>query len=131
MKSAEIEIIFTLEDVQQFVQTLGDQNPIYQSINQAKAYGYPSIPLPPTMPSIAYKWMEIPWEFLQPLIHRKQECFCYETMYIDYPYQAVVSIDHLEHRDGQVHIQQSLHLYNEQMVLCYKGTSYLLAGGIK
>ncbi|MFF2448246.1 hypothetical protein ACFVSW_14195 [Neobacillus sp. NPDC058068] len=38
MKTDKHEIIFSKEDVQQFVQLIGDRNPIYQSAERAKAY---------------------------------------------------------------------------------------------
>lgn len=57
MKTKEHEIIFNKEDVQQLVQLIGDRNPIYQSSERAKNYGFETIPLPPTMPMMAYKWL--------------------------------------------------------------------------
>jgi hypothetical protein len=71
MKTKEHEIIFNKDDVQQFVQLIGDRNPIYQSSERAKDYSFETIPLPPTMPMIAYKWLETPWELKHPIIHRK------------------------------------------------------------
>jgi hypothetical protein len=55
MKTKEYEIIFTQEDVQQFAQLIGEQNSIYQSPEGAKDDGSETIPLPPTMPMMAYK----------------------------------------------------------------------------
>jgi hypothetical protein len=57
--------------VQQIVQLIGDRNPIYQSSERAKDYSFETIPLPPTMPMMAYKWLAPQWELQHPIIHDK------------------------------------------------------------
>ncbi|KAB2336257.1 MaoC family dehydratase [Cytobacillus depressus] len=130
MKSEEADIIFNMEEVQQFVQLLGDQNPIYQSIKTAKTNGFQSIPLPPTMPMIAYKRIKTPWQLQHPVIHRKQHCTNYHTMYINQTYHAFVKLEDQYQRKQFTFIQQSLYLYDQDRILCFKGTSQLITGGL-
>lgn len=62
MKLKEIKVSFTQEDVRRFVQLIGGQNAIYQCPERVQGYHFEKTPLPPTMPMIVYKWLEIPWE---------------------------------------------------------------------
>jgi acyl dehydratase len=130
MKTKEYEIIFTQEDVQQFIQLIGDHNPIYQSAERAKAYGFETIPLPPTMPMIAYKWVETPWEFQPPIIHRKQKCIQHERMYIDEIYRAIVEVTDPIQRQKLTFIKQTLYLYNRDGKLYFEGIADLIVGGL-
>lgn len=131
MNSTEQIIIFDRKDVQMFAQLIGDSNPIYKDIKSAKEYGFTTIPLPPTMPMIAYKWVKTPWQFQAPLIHRKQQGISYESMYIDVPYSAIVNLHVASKRKKFMLIEQTMLLYNDEDVLCFKGISNLIAGGMK
>jgi hypothetical protein len=130
MKTKEYEIIFNKEDVQQFVQLLGDPNPIFQCQSEAKVYGFETIPLPPTMPMIAYKWIETPWKLQHPLIHRKQQCIQHQRMYIDKPYKGIVMITDQFQRQNLTFTKQTLHLYNKDGILYFEGISDLISGGL-
>lgn len=130
MKTKEQEIIFTIEDVQQFVQLMDDRSPIYQSLEKAKEAGLKTIPLPPTMPMIAYKWLDIPWELQQPLIHRKQKCIHHQKMYINECYRAIVKVSKPVQRQNLTFIKQTLSLANEDGELCFEGMSDLIVGGL-
>ncbi|MBY0121434.1 MaoC family dehydratase [Bacillus sp. S/N-304-OC-R1] len=131
MISEEIEVVFSKEDVQQFVQILGDPNPIYQSIEGAKSSGLPTIPLPPAMPAITYKWITAPWELKPPVIHRKQECRIEQPMFIDQKYKAVVTLDRNDVRGENTFVQQSLKIFDLEGKLYFQGISHLIAGGVK
>lgn len=130
MKTKEHNIIFRHEDVKQFVKLIGDQNPIYQCLESAKNFGFYTIPLPPTMPTMAYKWMEIPWELQYPIIHRKQKCIQYQKMYIDKKYRAIVEVTDQFERFNFTFIQQALYLKNSDGQLCFEGISELILGGL-
>ena len=130
MITKEHEIIFNKEDVQQFVQLIGDQNPIYQSSERAIEYGFETIPLPPTMPMMAYKWIVTPWELHHPIIHRKQKCIQHQRMYIDEVYRAIVEVTDPFHRQNLTFMKQTLSLYNRDGTLCFEGISDLILGGL-
>jgi acyl dehydratase len=130
MKTKEYEIMFTQEDVQQFVQLIGDQSLIYQSPERAKDYGFETIPLPPTMPMMAYKWIESTWELQQPIVHRKQKCTQYQRMYMNECYRAIVEVTDPFQRQKLTFIQQTLCLYNKDGQLCFEGISDLILGGL-
>lgn len=130
MKTKEHEIIFNKEDVQQFVQLIGDRNPIYQSSERAKNYGFETIPLPPTMPMMAYKWLAPSWELQHPIIHRKQKCIQHQRMYIDEAYKAIVEVTDQFQRQNLTFIKQTLYLYNKDGKICFEGISDLILGGL-
>ncbi|WP_026565024.1 FAS1-like dehydratase domain-containing protein [Bacillus sp. UNC41MFS5] len=130
MKTKEHEIIFNKDDVKQFVQLIGDRNPIYQSSERAKDYGFETIPLPPTMPMIAYKWLETPWELKYPIIHRKQKCIQHQRMYIEEIYKAVVEVTDQYQRHNLTFMKQTLFLFNRDGKLCFEGISDLTLGGL-
>ena len=130
MKTKEHEIIFNKEDVQQIVQLIGDRNPIYQSSERAKDYGFETIPLHPTMPMMAYKWIAPPWELQHPIIHRKQKCIQHQRMYIDEVYRAIVEVTDQFQRQNLTFIKQTLYLYNRDGKLCFEGISDLILGGL-
>ncbi len=130
MKTKEYEIIFTQKDVQKFVQLIGEQNPIYHSPEGAKEYGFETIPLPPTMPMLAYKWLETPLDLQQPIIHRKQKCIQHQRMYMDEIYRAIVEVTSPFQRQKLTFIKQTLYLYNNDRELCFEGVSDLILGGL-
>jgi hypothetical protein len=130
MKTKEQDITFNKEDVQQFVQLIDDRNPIYKSLEKAKEFGFKTIPLPPTMPMMAYKWLDLPWELQQPIIHRKQKCIQHERIYIDEIYRAIVEVTDPIQRQNLTFIKQTLYLYNKDGKLCFEGMSDLIVGGL-
>ncbi|PFN79163.1 hypothetical protein COJ85_30960 [Bacillus sp. AFS076308] len=130
MKTKEHEIIFIKEDVQKFVQLISDRNPIYQNLERAKDYGFETIPLHPTMPMMAYKWLASPLELQHPVIHRKQKCIQHKRMYIDEVYRAIVEVTDQFQRQNVTFIKQTLYLYNRDGKLCFEGISDLIVGGL-
>ncbi|HJV16796.1 MAG TPA: MaoC family dehydratase N-terminal domain-containing protein [Bacillales bacterium] len=130
MKTKDFTILFNKDNVHQFIKLIGDQNPIYQNIELARSHGYQTIPLPPTMPMIAYKEMETPWKMNHPVILRKQECVNHQIMYIDQPYIGHISIDDHFQRKQYTFIKQTLRLYELHGILCFEGISHLMAGGL-
>jgi len=130
MITNEHEIIFIKEDVQQIVQLIGDRNPIYQSSERAKDFGFKTIPLHPTMPMLAYKWLASAWELKHPIIHRKQKCIQHKRMYIDEVYRAIVEVTDQFQRQNLTFIKQTLYLYNRDGKLCFEGISDLILGGL-
>jgi hypothetical protein len=130
MKTKIHDILFKREDVQRFVNLLGDQNPIYNSIEKAKSYGFPTIPLPPTMPMIAYKWIKTPWQLEHPVIHRRQKCKNHHLLFIDQTYQGMIMLTDPIERNKLTMIKQTLHLYDGDGILCFEGESHLIAGGV-
>ncbi|MCM3653629.1 MaoC family dehydratase N-terminal domain-containing protein [Metabacillus litoralis] len=130
MKTNAYPLLFKEADVQQFVRAVGDQNPIYLSLAGAHMYGYKTIPLPPTMPMIAYKLIETPWKLQHPIIHRKQQCEYHYVMYINQPYQGFIILKDQFRRHNLTFINQTLLIYDSSGILCFSGTSHLIAGDL-
>jgi acyl dehydratase len=130
MKSNMYPLLFKEADVQQFVQAVGDQNPIYLSSERAQSHGYKTIPLPPTMPMIAYKLIETPWKLKSPIIHRKQQCEYHRVMYINQTYQGFIILKNQLRRHNLTFINQTLQIYDSSETLCFSGTTHLVAGDV-
>lgn len=130
MNTNEHYFSFQVNDVQQFVTVLGDQNPIYSSVEVAQSHGYKTIPLPPTMPMIIYKKMDIPWDFHPPIIHRKQQFSYVQVMYIDQTYKSIVALTDVIQRKDRIFIKQELQIMNTSDEIVFKGTAHLIVGGI-
>ncbi|MGJ7921225.1 FAS1-like dehydratase domain-containing protein [Neobacillus sp. LXY-4] len=130
MRTKDYTIIFREGDVRQFIKVIDDRNPIYESIATAQSYDYTTIPLPPTMPMIAYKWIDIPWTLTDPIIHRTQNCRLHSIMYIDEPYTANVSISYRTRREDQCLVKQTLLIKDRDGNICFEGISQLMAGGL-
>jgi len=126
MKMKKHEIIFNEADVEQFVKLIGDRNPIYQSLERAKDYGFERIPLPQAMPMMAYKWFETKWELPYSIIHRKQKCILHQRMYVDEIYHAIVEVTDQSKRHNLTFMKQILYLYNSDEKLCFEGISDLV-----
>ncbi|MFJ7746825.1 MaoC family dehydratase N-terminal domain-containing protein [Peribacillus sp. NPDC097295] len=116
-------------EVRQFIQLAGMMDSIYRIERVAKSFGYKTIPIPPTMPMIAYKLFDDnPWMLGDPIIHRKQRCEYHQVMYIDQPYDCILSLtDQSQHR-GYTFVDQVLQIYDEKGTLCFTGTSQLMGG---
>jgi hypothetical protein len=130
LKTTKNSLVFTISDVSQFIEVLGDSNPIYKCIESAKSYGFETIPLPPTMPMFAYREIEIPWELIPPVIHRKQKCMNHQRMYIDKVYIAQVTMTSRHQKKQITIITQTLEIYDDSEDLCFTGISELIAGGL-
>ena len=130
MKTNAYTLLFKEADVRQFVQSVGDQNPIYHSLVAAQKYGYKTIPLPPTMPMIAYKLIETPCKLQHPIIHRKQQCEYHQVMYINQLYQGFILLKDQYQRHNLTFINQTLQIYDSNGILCFTGTSHLIAGDL-
>lgn len=128
MKTKDHCFMFTKAEVQQYVQTAGDQNPIYIHLDVAQSMGYKTIPIPPTMPMIVYKQIETPWKLLHPIIHRKQQCVYHQVMYIDQYYKGIITLEEQIKRQKYTFIKQTLHIHDNNGILCFTGTSHLIAG---
>jgi hypothetical protein len=128
MKTAEHVIIFRKKDVREFVKIVDDPNPIYETVENAQKLGFPTIPLPPTMPMIAYKWIDIPWTLNDPVIHRSQSCVLHQVMYIDTDYFATVSKTERRLRNRACLVTQTLEIFDRNGKLCFEGISQLMAG---
>lgn len=131
MKTKQHTITFNHADIIQFVEAIEDHNPIYRSIELANIYGFETIPLPPTMPMIAYQWLDFPWNLQQPVIHRKQHNTNHCLMFMDTTYIADVSLQNYRSRHNQTFIEQVLNIYSSDYILCFSSTSYLVCGGIR
>lgn len=130
MKTKDFSIIFHKEDVQHFVQVIGDLNPLYYDIEIARTCGYESIPLPPTMPMIAYKQIETPWKLQPPVILRKQKCINHQIMYIEKPYKGHILLSDTIQRNHYTFIKQMLLIYEMDGSLIFEGTSHMIAGDL-
>jgi hypothetical protein len=128
MRTKELPILFSISDVLEFVTIMDDRNPIYKSIANAKAYGHENIPLPPTMPMIAYKWIQIPWKMKDPIIHRTQSCVHHKMMYTDVPYLAHVSLSEQKLRNHYSLVNQTLQITDSNGNICFEGISQLMVG---
>lgn len=130
MKTKEQSCIFHKDEVQHYVQILGDSNPIYVSEENARRYGYKTIPIPPLLPMILYPSFDIPWTMQSPVILRKQQCTMHEEMYIDDVYTGFISLTDVRVRKEQTFSKETLCLYDEEGILCFRATSQLISGGV-
>jgi len=130
MKTERYAFLFTNEEVRQYSELSGEQNPIYFSAQTARELGYKGIPIPPAMPFSAYRHIEIPWSLEGPVIHRKHECRLHMVMYTDQIYTGCVTLTNHSSRHNRMFIQQDLEIYDEQGNRCFSGISHLIAGGL-
>ncbi|KHD85566.1 FAS1-like dehydratase domain-containing protein [Heyndrickxia ginsengihumi] len=130
MQTKSYSFLFTKAEVHQFIHLVGDQNPIYYSDKTAKSYGYRTIPVPPTMPTIVYKIIKTPWKLTAPVIHRRQTCTCHQIMYIDQPYTGFITLTKHIQRQKKTFISQDLKIYDHNKQLCFTGTTELIAGDL-
>lgn len=130
MKTSEVSIIFHQTDVTEFMKVMSDPNPIYQSVEAAKNFGFKTMPLPPTMPLVAYKLLNLPWQLAEPILHRKQECSYHQTMYIGETYKAHIYLTEHTERKGFYLVKQSLVIVDMQGKLCFEGNYQIVCGGV-
>jgi len=130
MKTNEQSFIFHKEEVQKYVNTLSDPNPIYVSEVNAKQYGYKTIPIPPIMPVTVYHLIDIPWTMQSPVILRKQRCTMHVQMYIGETYTGFISLTDIKTRKEQTFSKETLSLYNTEGILCFQAISQLLSGKV-
>ena len=130
MKTERYAFLFTKEKVRQYSELSGEKDPIYFSPQAAQELGYKGTPLPPAMPFVAYRHIEIPWRLEGPVIHRKQECRQHQVMYTDQVYTGRVTLTNHSLRHNRMFIQQDLEIYDEQGNLCFTGISHLIAGDL-
>lgn len=128
MKTEQQSFIFHKKQVQQYVQMLGDSNPVYESEEKAQKLGFQTIPIPPAMPITLYNSFEIPWTLHAPIILRKQQCINHTKMYIDEVYTGFISLSDVKIRKGHTFSKQTLFLYNEEGNLCFSGISRIVSG---
>jgi len=128
VKTEQQSFIFQREQVQKYVQMLGDLNPVYDNEESARQLGFRTIPLPPVMPMTLYKSFEIPWTIQAPVILRKQQCINHIKMYIDEVYTGFISLSDVKVRKGHTFSKQTLFLYNLEGDLCFSGISQLISG---
>jgi hypothetical protein len=128
MKTEAQSFFFTKAEVQQFTQSVGDKNLIYVDLEAAQSMGYKTIPIPPTMPMIVYKLIEIPWKLHQAIIHRKQQCVYHQVMYIDHLYKGVITLEEQFKRHNYTFIKQTLQIHGNNGIPMFTGISLLIAG---
>ena len=128
MKTEKQSFIFHKEQVQQYVQMLGDLNPVYDSEERARQLGFRTIPVPPAMPMTLYKSFEIPWMLQAPVILRKQQCTTHRKMYIGETYTGFISLTDIKVRKEHTFSKQILFLYDPEGELCFSGISQLVSG---
>lgn len=128
MKTEKQSFIFQKEQVQEYVQMLGDSNLAYESETKAQRLGFQTIPIPPTMPMTLYKSFEIPWTLQAPVILRKQQCINHTKMYIGEVYTGFISLSDVKVKKGHTFSKQTLFLYNEEGYLCFSGISQIVSG---
>lgn len=130
MKSDRYAFLFTKEEVRQYAELSCEHDPIYYNPETAKKRGCKGIPLPPLMPFLAYRRIQIPWTLSGTVIHRKQECRLHQVMYADQIYTGRVILVNHTSRQNRTFIIQQLEIYDEQRNLCFSGISHLIAGGL-
>ncbi|WP_147534665.1 FAS1-like dehydratase domain-containing protein [Bacillus marasmi] len=130
MRTEEVRVTFKTSDVSEFIKVMDERNPIYESVEKAQSYGFTSIPLPPTMPLIVYKQLDIPWTLTEPVIHRNQECKYHHQMYINQTYTASIRLDEQIDRKSYCIIKHSLLLFDDQQNLCFEGIYQIVCGGV-
>jgi len=128
VKTEKQSFIFQKEQVQEYVQMLGDLNPAYESETMAQKLGFQTIPIPPSMPMTLYKSFEIPWTLQAPVILRKQQCINHRKMYIDETYTGFISLSDVKVKKGHTFSKQTLFLYDEEEKLCFSGISQIVSG---
>lgn len=128
MKTKETSFIFHKDQVQKYVQILGDSNPIYESEESARKFGLQTIPIPPAMPMTVYQLFEIPWMMKPPVIHRKQQCITHQQMFIDETYTGFITLTDVAVRKEYTFSKQTLFLYNTTGKLCFSGISHIVSG---
>ncbi|WP_019241230.1 MULTISPECIES: FAS1-like dehydratase domain-containing protein [Bacillus] len=131
IQTIEREVMFTEQDVHTFLNNLGDNHTIYKNKENAREFGYEEIPLPPTMPFIAYRELHAPWKFIEPIILRKQQCDYHQTMYVNRPYKVLLSLDKTTNRKPYTFVKQTLSIIDKNQKLCYSSVSHLVVGGIE
>jgi hypothetical protein len=128
MKTEKQLFIFHKEQVQQYVQMLGDSNPVYESETKAQDLGFQTIPIPPAMPITLYQTFAVPWTLQAPVILRKQQCINHIKMYIDEIYTGYISLSDVKVRKGHTFSKETLFLYNQEGDLCFSGISQIVSG---
>lgn len=128
MKTEKQSFIFQREQVQKYVQMLGDLNPVYDCEESARQLGFRTIPIPPVMPMTLYKSFEIPWTLQAPVILRKQQCINYRKLYIGETYTGFISLSDVKVKKGHTFSKQTLFLYDEEEKLCFSGISQIVSG---
>ncbi|MEH6943820.1 FAS1-like dehydratase domain-containing protein [Bacillus sp. JJ722] len=131
MKTKQHNITFNQSEILQFVEAIEDYNPIYRSKELANMYGFETIPLPPTMPVIAYQWIDLPRKLPQPIIHRKQHNTTHRLMFMDVTYVADISLLNYRSRHNQAFVEQVLNVYTSNQILCFSSVTYLVCGGLQ
>lgn len=125
MKTEEISFVFTKEDVRKYCEAIGVERKLYTNEAYAKEKGLPTIPLPPMMPVITYKLLEIPWKQNGVMIHRKQECTTFIQLFIAKEYTTYLSLTNVVHRREYTFMQENLVIHDEWGRVCFSSTTHI------
>ncbi|ASK62685.1 hypothetical protein CFK37_11290 [Virgibacillus phasianinus] len=117
MKSEEKVVTFTEEQIVLYQRMLGETDKRDKLI------------LHYTMPMIAYQWVNIPWTFKPPIIHRKQQCVMHTPMVANEKYRASVTLDKRYTRKDVTFSKQTLRICTLRGTPCFTGTMELVSGG--
>lgn len=86
--------------------------------------------LPPLMPLLAYKKLDIPWQYEPPVILRKQKTDQAVRIFAEREYTAVLEVFDVKTRNGETFLKEKLTLADAAGNLCYTGISHLVTGGV-
>ncbi|MFX3630819.1 MAG: MaoC family dehydratase N-terminal domain-containing protein [Ectobacillus sp.] len=117
------------QQVIDYAKAIGEQNPVYFSIEAARKLGYRTIPIPPALPIIFYRFFAIPWGKGKIWIHRSQRFTYKRQLYIDEPYECFIALEAVKERSGHSLYEQSLKGYNIRKELCFVCNTILVEGG--
>lgn len=115
MNSEEKVVLFTKEQSFLYQQLMGQTNKEC------------ALTLHPTLPMIAYQWLDIPWKLHPPVIHRKQQCTMHIPMFADKTYKAVVTLDKHYSKNNFIFSNQTLHITTLNGNPCFTGTMQLVS----
>jgi hypothetical protein len=126
VKTTTESITFTKADVLRYCEAIGEKDKLYENEQYALAQGLQTIPLPPTMPLVMYQLFEIPWNQMGLTIHRKQECFTIQRMFIEEQYTGYILLSDVVTRKSYTFRKETLYINDKSGDLCFKGTSHIV-----
>jgi hypothetical protein len=126
VKTTTESITFTKADVLRYCEAIGEKDKLYENEQYALAQGLQTIPLPPTMPLVMYQLFAIPWNQVGLTIHRKQECFTFQRMFIEEEYTGYILLSDVVTRKSYTFRKETLYINDKSGDLCFKGTSHIV-----
>jgi len=86
--------------------------------------------LPPQMPNIAYKQLQIPWNYEAPVILRKQKTEIVELLQVETLYTVRLEVSKIKTRGAKTFLEEQLTISNESGRILFISRSQLVTGGV-